>query len=57
MTTATVPHTLVKPKPGEVAARQAHCSCGQVITGISRKDAADTIRRHAYRANLADIPA
>ena len=46
-------HALLKPEPGDTAAAQACCSCGLVINGVSRKDAADTIRRHAYRANRA----
>jgi hypothetical protein len=46
-------HSLIKPKRGEVDAKQATCTCGLVITGISRNDASGTIRRHAARQNAA----
>ena len=49
----TVAHAILKPKPGEVAAHRASCTCGLVLIGVGRKDAAESIRRHASQRNGA----
>lgn len=50
-TTVTRAHALVKPAPGEAAAKKATCSCGLVLQGVSRADARASIIRHANRRN------
>ena len=44
-------HELLKAKPGDVDAHRAVCSCGLVLIGVARKDAAHSIKTHAYRKN------
>lgn len=46
-------HELLKAKHGDVEAHRAVCSCGLVLVGVGRKDAAHSIKTHAYRKNEA----
>jgi len=56
MTTTATPtqlHTPIKITAKDRAARTARCSCGLTLTGVSHKDAALSIYRHAVQRNFS----
>ena len=51
--TPTDMHEPIKVTAKDRAARTARCSCGLTLTGVSSKDAAVSIRRHATSRNYS----
>ena len=51
--TPTEMHEPIKVTAKNRAAHTARCSCGLTLTGVSSKDAAVSIRRHATQRNFS----
>ena len=51
--TPTATHERITITAKDRAAHTARCSCGLTLTGVSHKDAASSIRRHAVQRNCA----
>lgn len=51
--TVTPDHQPLKVTAKDRAAHTARCSCGLTLTGVSSKDAAVSIRRHATSRNYS----